>query len=236
MRDPLGDRMKGYESVTSHFLISRMPIMIRVDGKAFHTFTHNFEKPYDSKLSYIFDEVCRDLFNIIQGLQIAYTQSDEISLFLHTYNKFNTQVYFNGKIQKIASVVVSEVTSLFINHMLSIDINDIDFPSFDCRVWNIPKEEVYNYFLWRGNDASRNAILSYAHEKFGHKFCQDKKTRELLQIIPDEDWDNVLDRHKFGSMYISDLRQENISLQLFNTYIKEQYDLINDIVNYQEDE
>ena len=199
----LGDRMKMYENITRTHLLPRTPIIIRVDGKAFHTWTRGMEKPYDKRIKNAFDFVVDHLFGSMQGLRIAYHQSDELSLFLHTWNTFETEQWLGGGVQKIASVAASMVTAWFNRHIDTCagDLKVADNPAlFDARVFTLPKEEVVNYFIWRGRDASRNAINGYAHCKFGQSYCQNKPTAELLNEIPAEEWAQVPPWFQFGTL------------------------------------
>ena len=43
----LGDRMKEYEQVTNFLLMKRSCIILRIDGRAFHTLTSFMEEPYE---------------------------------------------------------------------------------------------------------------------------------------------------------------------------------------------
>lgn len=83
--DSLGDRMKGYEGVSRNFLTRRVPAIIRLDGKAFHTFTKGMEKPFDPVLTQAMQETMKYLCENIQGCVLGYTQSDEITLVLTDY-------------------------------------------------------------------------------------------------------------------------------------------------------
>ena len=86
----LGDRMKEYETVSDFRLTKRTPVIIRIDGKAFHTYTRGMDKPFDETLNTIMTYVCEELVPNIQGCKLAYSQSDEISLLLTDWDKINT--------------------------------------------------------------------------------------------------------------------------------------------------
>ena len=81
----LSNRMKGYELVSDYRLTKRTPVIVRIDGKAFHTYTKGLDKPFDSTLSEAMNYVCRKLIETVQGCKFAYTQSDEISLLFESY-------------------------------------------------------------------------------------------------------------------------------------------------------
>lgn len=96
LNDSLGDRMKGfYEARSKTSLVRRMPVIIRLDGKAFHTFTKGFQKPFDSMLMKAMQETMKYLCENIQGCVLGYTQSDEITLVLVDYKKLTSEAWFN---------------------------------------------------------------------------------------------------------------------------------------------
>jgi tRNA(His) guanylyltransferase len=170
----LGDRIKIYEDVSRHKLIRRMPVIIRLDGRAFHTLTANLDKPFDIGFMSIMQTVAKVLCEEIPGTQLAYVQSDEISLFLVDYQKLDTQSWFDNNLQKIVSVSSSIATLAFRDAWdawwssvrLAIPFKKAHF---DSRAFNLPREEVANYFVWRQQDATRNSIQSVGQANFSHK-------------------------------------------------------------------
>ena len=113
-KDSLGDRMKSYyEGISKTSLMRRTPVIIRIDGKAFHTFTRHFNKPYDYVLQYAMAETTKELCKRIQGCVFGYTQSDEITLVLQDYEKLNTEAWFGYEVQKMCSIAASMATMLF---------------------------------------------------------------------------------------------------------------------------
>ncbi|MDF2880091.1 MAG: hypothetical protein K0R54_648 [Clostridiaceae bacterium] len=184
MKDKLGSRMKTYESVPKIFLTRRTPIIIRLDGKSFHTFTRGFKKPFDNILIETMWETAKYLCSNIQGCKMAYVQSDEISLFLTDYDNLDTCAWFDNNVQKIVSISASMATLAF-NKAFSeiidkIDANEVsdyidtyfkrkNTAIFDSRVFTLPKEEVTNYFIWRQGDCSKNSIQMVARANFSHK-------------------------------------------------------------------
>lgn len=210
--DNLGNRMKGYENVPKSYLTRRMPVIIRLDGKAFHTFTKGFQKPFDNVLMKTMQETAKELCSKIQGCKIAYTQSDEISLLLVDYDKIDTCAWFDNNIQKMVSISASMAT-LFFNNIFSLTVGDqyqqwIDTYNlkntienekirrqfdtyllkensalFDARVFSIPKEEVCNYFIWRQQDATRNAIQMVGQANFSHKQLHGKSCNQIQEML-----------------------------------------------------
>lgn len=198
-RDNLGTRMKSYEYVTRNFLTKRVPVIIRLDGKAFHTFTKGMKKPFDEVLIRTMQDTAKYLCENIQGCKIAYTQSDEITLLLTDYETIDTESWFNYNIQKMVSVSSSMATLSFnkffrfnVETMINKDIeinyylklkNKIDNALFDSRVFNIPKEEVCNCFIWRQQDATRNSIQMVGQYYFSHKELNKKNCNEIQEML-----------------------------------------------------
>ena len=176
MNNSLGDRMKKYENVWRFYLPIRTPLIIRIDGKAFHTFTKNMERPFDHTFMNVMHETTKILCEKIDGCKLAYTQSDEISLLLTDYENFETQAWFDKNLQKIVSVSASIASAVF---------NKIFEPYvfFDSRTFVLPKEEVCNYFIWRQKDATRNSILSIGQSKFSHKELQNKSCNQIQDML-----------------------------------------------------
>lgn len=115
-RDDLGTRMKTfYEGIPKTRLMRRCPVAIRIDGKAFHTFTRGFNKPFDAVLIEAMQETMRYLCENIQGCVLGYTQSDEITLILVDYKKLNSSAWFDYEVQKMCSIAASMATMAFNN-------------------------------------------------------------------------------------------------------------------------
>ena len=177
MKDELGSRMKeNYENRSKTKLLRRTPVVIRLDGRAFHTFTKGFDRPFDQTLIKAMQMTTKDLVKNIQGCKLGYTQSDEISLLLTDYDKLDTQAWFDYNLQKIISISSSMATLYFNRNLraLGVDESKLDLAMFDSRAFNIPKEEVCNYFIWRQQDCSKNSITMLAQSKFSHKELQGK--------------------------------------------------------------
>jgi tRNA(His) 5'-end guanylyltransferase len=198
-KDNLGDRMKGYENITRNHLVRRIPVMIRIDGKAFHTFTRGMEKPFDKILMESMWETVKYLCTNIQGCKLGYTQSDEISLLLTDYEKLDTDAWFDNNIQKMASISSSMATLAFNKNFIDI-VNDqygdignsfncdkyiskYNKAIFDSRVFNIPKEEVCNCFIWRQQDATRNAIEAVGRAYFSHKQLYRVNCNQIQEML-----------------------------------------------------
>ena len=151
-------QMRVFENNTdNNTVLNGMYIIARLDGRNFHDWIRIFEyeRPFDKDFRDLMVMTTINLmtnsgFKIIYG----YTQSDEISLLFD----FNDQT-FNRKIRKIDSVLASCCTAYF-NKSAKTDIPAM----FDCRTIALPrKEDILDYFLWRQEDASRNALNNYCY-------------------------------------------------------------------------
>ena len=201
-KDSLGDRMKeNYENRAKTYLVRRMPVIIRLDGKAFHTFTKGLKKPYDEIFHNTMNATMKYLCENIQGCKLGYTQSDEITLLLTDYDTLDTDAWFGYNVQKMCSVSASMATMAF-NKFLrkfvydifisgkdesreytDMLVNKIDNAMFDSRCFNIPKEEVTNCFLWRQQDATRNAIQMLGQCNFSHKELHGKSCNDIQDML-----------------------------------------------------
>jgi tRNA(His) 5'-end guanylyltransferase len=124
IHDDLGTRMKTfYEEVPKTRLTRRTPVAIRIDGKAFHTFTRGFDKPFDEVLGNAMVATMKYLCENIQGCVFGYTQSDEITLILIDYQKLTSSAWFDYEVQKICSIAASMATMEF-NRQFNEEANE----------------------------------------------------------------------------------------------------------------
>lgn len=216
MIDKLGDRMKSfYEDRAKTYLLRRTPVIIRIDGKAFHTFTKGFEKPYDEILDKAMQDTMLYLCKAIQGCIFGYTQSDEISLVLNDYRRITTDAWFDYSIQKLCSISASLATLAFNRNFAKVAMlnspNREEYTNaysesllkgalFDARCFNIPKEEVINYFIWRQQDATRNSINSTGQQYYSPKELHGKKPNEVQEMLFQKgvNWNNFPTSFKRG--------------------------------------
>jgi len=205
MKDTLGKRMKdNYEYRTRMFLPRRTYTLIRLDGKAFHTFTKGMKRPFDEEFANVMNRTATFLCKEIQGAQFAYVQSDEISILLTDFDKITTDAWFDGNIQKIASVSASIATAYFNrNFMMEFAQRGKEIPLafFDSRVWTIPDPvEVENYFIWRQKDAVRNSISMLAQSLISHKELHSKSQSNMHDMIHEkgENWNDMPEGFKRG--------------------------------------
>lgn len=174
----IGDRMKEYEAIYSMRAMPNCPIMVRIDGKSFHSFTSNLAKPYDANLMFAMNELTKELINF-SGAVLGYTQSDEITLVLAKKSREH-QPFFDGKVQKLSSVLASFATATFAKYFQ----NEGKTALFDCRVFSIPTlSEATNCLLWREMDATRNAVQMAARSVYSHKECEKKNAPQLQEML-----------------------------------------------------
>ena len=219
MKDPLGDRMKDfYEDRTRYKLARRTNTIIRIDGKAFHTYTKGLQRPFDQGLMEDMNKTTEYLCQNIQGAKFGYVQSDEISILITDYDDITTHAWFDGNLQKMASIAASLATAKFnqlrmarstwegsdiAGYLEQDDIENFKLAHFDARVFQIPyQEEVINYFIWRQQDATRNSISSVAQSLYSAKELHGKKTDEMQEMIFQKgiNWNDYSPREKRGSV------------------------------------
>lgn len=217
MKKSLGDRMKGYENVNRNYLIKRMPVVIRLDGKAFHTYTRGCDKPYDEQLHEVRQSTLQYLCENIQGCIIGYSQSDELSLVLKDWQTFTTSAWFDNNLQKIVSVSASMCTmkwnmlcSGYIEHcnLMGIDYELVNNAVFDSRAFNVPKEEVVNYLIWRQQDWERNSVQMLGQSLYSQKQLHGLSCPQIITKVEEEHgivWGNFEPWKKQGEVWIKDI-------------------------------
>lgn len=206
VHDELGKRMKAYENESNMKLVKKLPVIIRVDGRAFHTFAKKLEKPFDDILIDSMQETMRYLCKHVAGCVLGYCQSDEISLLLQDYKNEETQPWFEYRINKLCSATASMATfafnrafennvAEFYNDCIDNEKNDNRMKAlleccdkgatFDARAFTLPFNEVTNYFYWREADAMRNSVEMVGHANFSakqlHKVNNDGIKKMLLE-------------------------------------------------------
>jgi len=209
VHDELGKRMKAYEDEHNKKLVKKLPVIIRIDGRAFHTFAKNLEKPFDDLLIDSMQETMRYLCKNIGGCVLGYCQSDEISLLLQDYKNEETQPWFEYRLNKLCSVAASMATFAFNRAFENSTMDFMDDNGrlthsaefyerlkvltaccekgalFDARAFTLPFNEVTNYFYWREADAMRNSVEMVGHANFSakqlHKVNNDGIKKMLLE-------------------------------------------------------
>lgn len=186
----LGDRMKdNYEKVGKRLLTRRTPVIVRVDGRAFHSFTRGADKPFDQNIMDCMSASALHLASEMQGCKFAYVQSDEASFVLTDYDKLTTDAWFGYNQSKVETLSASIMTAAF-NSMWGGERT----AEFDARAFNIPKEEVANYFLWRAKDWERNSLSMYCRAFFSAKQLKGKGKADQHDLL-----------HSVGKNWATDL-------------------------------
>ena len=225
MKDPIGDRMKSYyEDRTRYKLTRRTNTIIRIDGKAFSNYTKGLKRPFDLGLMEDMNKTTEYLCQNIQGAKFGYVQSDEISILITDYDDISTHAWFDGNLQKMSSIAASLATAKFNqlrmarfaknsgiepkyrdeSYIAESEIENFKIAMFDARVFQIPyREEVFNYFIWRQQDATRNSISSVAQANFSAKELNGKKTSDMQDMLMLEkgiNWNDFSPREKRGTL------------------------------------
>lgn len=231
-RSDLAKRMKEYEDARKIRLTRRVPVMIRLDGNAFHTFTRGFEKPFDDIMIEAMQRTMKYLCENISGCVLGYTQSDEITLLLIDYKSVTQGAWFGYVQRKVETISASMATMAFNNaysEILKERMKDAlakcktseektkvkshyvkyarkcGKAMFDSRAWNIPEFEVINELIWRQNDCTRNSIQSVGQANFSHKRLQNKDRHEIMDMLMLEkgiNWNDYPTHLKRGSCCI----------------------------------
>jgi len=200
-RDSLGDRMKEYENVERRYLPRRAPLIVRIDGVHFHSYTKGFERPMYEPFRRAMEYTMLDLCENIMGCKLGYTQSDEITLLLTDDDDLETQAWFGKNLQKIVSICASMATYYFNKNVKEIlelgpgsekldlrplaDAYEHKQACFDARAFVLPREEVLNIFEWRQQDCYRNAIESTGRAYFSHKELEGVPCKRIKEMLMD---------------------------------------------------
>jgi len=239
----LGERMKEYEAITDTKLINKLPVIIRLDGRAFHSFTRGFQKPFDDTLNDIMGNTMLFLCENISNCIFGYTQSDEITLVLYNPN-IDSEPWFDNRLEKIVSLSASLATLAFNKYLIekeNIDERKLWKATFDARAFNVPVFEVVNNIIWRQQDATKNSINSVAQANFSHKELQGKNCSEMqdmLMLQKGINWNDTPTKYKRGMSCIRkllDIETPNGVVQRNKWVIDEEMPIISKNKNYIED-
>ena len=223
VHDELGNRMKTYyEQIPKIKLMRRCPVVVRIDMRCGHTYCKGFKRPFDDVLIKSIQDTALYLAENVFGCVLTYQQSDEISLFLIDYQTLTTQAFFDYEVQKVCSITASMATMAF-NKAFAANVFDFrnelkNIPGyydvlthaikkgamFDSRCFNIPSEEVTNYFYWRQSDAVRNSIQMVGQANFSHKELQNKSCSNIQDMLHEKgiNWNDFPTHQKRGSCCI----------------------------------
>lgn len=210
MSDDIGDRFKGYERCYDFVLPRRLPMVIRVDGRAFHGL--KLIKPFDEVFGARMTLTAMALCAEIQGAVLAYYQSDEISIIDRDDMSNTTEPWLGKRLSKVLSLSAAIATSRF----------NVEAPyewglrQFDSRAFVLPDlSEVTNYLIWRQQDASRNSVSMAAHAAFSHKSLHEKNVPMMLDMLREagKPWEDTPTHFKRGMV----LRRVSITKPVLET-------------------
>lgn len=230
-RSDLAERMKGYEKRNRYYLQRRMPVILRLDMRAGHSFTRGFKRPFDEVFIKSMQDTAKYLCENIQNCKLSYQQSDEITLLLVDYDKLNTDCFFDYRVDKLCSITASMATMAF-NKLFEKYVDEYRFSKwdgvsnyednaweyiqvllsavekgamFDARCFNIPKEEVTNLLYWRQDDAAKNSIQMVGRAFFSHKELHKKSRNDIQDMLMTQkgiNWNDFPTYQKRGSCCI----------------------------------
>lgn len=199
--DSLGDRMKGYENCWKYDFPNRMPVIIRVDGKAFHSYTQECTKPFDIALIQCMNHTAVKLCENIQGAVFAYVQSDEISVLVYPWQNITSQAWFDNSLIKMVSVSAGIASAYFtVTSKYIFDSGEPREAVFDARAFVLPEHEINNYFIWRQKDWERNSLQLLARSHYSHRELQGKGHDQLHDLLHQKDvnWNDLPTNLKRG--------------------------------------
>lgn len=217
LHDALGDSMKEFELVESGRRIMKgLPVLARIDGRTFHSFTRGMERPYDLRFMELMIETTRWIVEETRA-RIGYTQSDEISLLWYR-DAVGGEIFFDGRVQKMTSQLAALASCYFQSHLgdygLAVYANR--FPTFDARVWGMPNlDEVARYFLWRELDATRNSLSMAAHAYYPHGVLLGKKSADQHELLFQKgvNWNDFIPAFKRGTFAFRRIERRKFSAE-----------------------
>lgn len=187
MRDDLGDKMKEFERATRTTLPRPGFTIIRVDGRAFHTFTRGLIRPFDAGFATAMNAAALALASEVQNARLAYVQSDEISVVCDdtATGPGASEPWFGGVMQKVVSGASAHATAWFnAAYGANPSLPDRGPATFDARAFSLPSmEEVRRYLMWRQTDASRNAISMIAEVHLGSRALMGVRTSRRTEML-----------------------------------------------------
>lgn len=215
--ETLADRMLYYRAKTEQSIPKNSYVLIMLDGKNFsQKIKKKFSLPFDENFIRLMNDTAAYVCSKVQGAKFAYTQSDEISVFVTDADAPESTLFFDGRLVKMLSVIASEATSYFNRHVLddkmaieNLSASDIKqivegepLYQFDCKVWTVPTlTEVWNWFLYRSRDCTRNSKIQAAQTYLPHKKLLNKHTDEQVQMLKDEKGINWHTDYNDGEKY-----------------------------------
>ncbi len=197
----LGNRIKRYERAYDHALTPRSCLLVRVDGRAFHTYTRGCVRPFDPGIMDVMVYATQRTAEDMQGFKLAYVQSDEATFLLTDFDTFETQGWFGYRLNKVVSIAASLFTAWF-----GREHDNGRVATFDARAFVVPADDAPNVFIWRQRDWERNSIQMLAQAHFSHRELQGKGHAELHELLHAKglNWADLSDREKNGTFVLRD--------------------------------
>lgn len=226
-QDSLGDRMKRYEHANRFHLPPKQAVVIRIDGRAFHTYTRGRPKPFDQALVDSMVYATTELTKDLMGFKLAYTQSDEASFLITDTDDVGSQGWFDYNLSKVVSISASIFTEAFGRHMVKSGRR----ATFDSRAFVIPITDAPNYFLWRQQDWARNSLSMLAQAHFSHKQLDRKNSADMHNMLHEVgvNWAELPVQLKNGTF----VRRVNYRLDDPSAAVRTRYDAFHPKVDYQ---
>lgn len=227
----LAERMtNNYEKRSKQYLIRRMPVIIRLDGRAFHSYCKGLDKPFDKIFMENMDHSALKVTEEMQGFKLAYIQSDEASFLLTDYDKLETDAWFDYNKSKIETISASLMTMYF-NTFIQYHQK---LAHFDARAFNIPENEVANYFIWRSRDWERNSIQMYTRSFYSQKQLQNMNREGMHDMLYEKgkNWSTDLTDRERNGMYIL---KQNRGIVFYQVKERLDYDTINKLIKEKEE-
>lgn len=202
----IGDRIKSYEAVSNHRLTPNSPVCIRVDGRAFHTYTRGMDRPFDQRLMNVMVDAAIETAREMQGFKLGYIQSDEATFMLTDYDTHQTAGWFGYELNKLVSLSASLFTGNF-NVLMGSDEGPVTPAAFDSRAFTVPRHDAPNVFVWRQQDWCRNSVQMLARAHFSHKQLHGKNRaalHDMLMLEKGVNWADLTPREKNGTFILAD--------------------------------
>lgn len=231
--DTIGDKYKSLEKEYRNQFEKDKFIILRLDGKSFHTFTKGMKKPFDDRLHTVFSETLKYLCENIDLVKIGYYQSDEISLVLYNDSeKENKEYWFDNKVEKILTIATSICTAKFNEEYRNLGkFGRKDFGFFDARGFIVNNwNEVIEYLIWRVNDSIKNSVYLYSYEALKNKgynptkILLNKSVKDKIELLQKDFNINYYDfdcKYRKGIFYIKEFVTFIVKKENYPKYMKE---------------
>lgn len=191
--DKVGETYKAAERATDLRLPPKQHVIVRLDGNSFSRLTRTIgcERPFDRRFSSCMEAAVRACVEYASGAVLAYSQSDEISIWLRNDQSEQTEPFVGNRIQKLCSLLASRCSVAF-NARARDGLGFAETEAiFDCRAFTLPTEQVAGYFAWRMGDCFVNCVQAYAQKHIGKRVLFGKSTKEQTALLMEQAGINV---------------------------------------------